>query len=143
MSKQRGHVAIGPGSASLILMIVLVSMSILCTLSVLSAHNDDRLSRRSLQVAQENYTLYDQAEITLSELAELLSGAEDMTEEALAALLPENVTLSDGVLQWEEENQNRGLSCAARMTWTEDGIHLTWVEHSVWAYSGEEDELWD
>ena len=133
MSRQRSHVAIGPGSASLILMIVVVSMSILCTLAVLSARSDERLSRRHLSMVQENYTLYDRSERTLSQLAALL---------AEGGALPEGVSQEGDMLYWTEETENRGLSCAAQILHEDGKIRLVWAEHSLWTDSGEEEE-WD
>ena len=143
MSKQRSHVAIGPGSASLILMIVVVSMSILCTLGVLSARGDDRLSRRSLEVAQINYTLYDRSERTLASLADLLSQTGDSSEETLISLLPEGVTLEGDLFSWTEEAEGRRLNCTARFSREGETFYLTWTEHSLWAEGGEENTEWD
>lgn len=74
MNKKR--FAIGPGAASLILMVVVVSMSVLGMLSLISARNDDNLTKRSMQMITQNYELNGKSERTL----QLVDG-----ERALAA----------------------------------------------------------
>ena len=126
---KKSHVAIGPGSASLILIIVALAMSVLATLSLISVRSDSRLLERSIQVAQINYTLYDRSEETLRALAQSL-GAGDP--------LPEGVTEEDGLYIWREESEGRVLSCAASLA--EDGQTLIWQTHRIGV---ETEEVWD
>ena len=146
MSK-RSHVAIGPGSASLILIIVAVSMSVLGTLTLISSRNDYKLSASSVAVAQTNYTLYDRSERTLCTLMETARTlGENASEEDWTAAMPENTTFEDGALTWCEEENGRCLHCSARVIWENGAPRAEWTEHrmSRVGESEEEDlEIWD
>ena len=65
---QKSRISFGPGAASLILIVVLLSMSVLGMLALMNARSDSRLSRRSVQVAQAGYALNAEAEAQLAKL---------------------------------------------------------------------------
>ena len=57
MNKSR--ISFGPGAASLILIVVILSMSVLGILALMNARSDSRLSARSVQVVQAGFTIGD------------------------------------------------------------------------------------
>ena len=59
---RRSRISFGPGAASLILIVVILSMSVLGILALMNARSDSRLSARSLQVVQAGYALHADAE---------------------------------------------------------------------------------
>ena len=60
--RKKGNIGMGPGAASLIMIFVMLSMSVLSMLSLMNSRNDVRLSERSAEVAGEIYTLNETAE---------------------------------------------------------------------------------
>ena len=52
--RRKSNVSFGPGAASLILIVVILSMSVLGMLALMNARNDDRLSSRSIDVIRHN-----------------------------------------------------------------------------------------
>ena len=68
-------ISFGPGAASLILIVVILSMSVLGMLALMSARNDRNLSRRSAEVAEAVYSLNEAAEETRRDLELLLEQA--------------------------------------------------------------------
>ena len=67
----RREYRIGPGAASLMLLVVVLSMIVLGMLALMSAHSDENLSRRSAEVAVEVAELNAAAERTLACTAEI------------------------------------------------------------------------
>lgn len=134
MNRKR-HIAIGPGAASLILIVVTLAMSVLAALTLISARNEHRLSQRSIEIAQVNYSLYDRSERTLASLAALVSDDEDWKEN-----LPAGVTLTENTFVWRETEGARSLQCAAVMSEMDGKNVLQWQVHRL---CGETEELWD
>ena len=60
--KRKSRVTFGPGAASLILIVVILSMSVLGMLALMNARNDIKLSDRSIAVVEAGYALNDKAE---------------------------------------------------------------------------------
>ena len=54
--RKKGNIGMGPGAASLIMIFVMLSMSVLSMLSLMNSRNDVRLSERSAEVAGEIYS---------------------------------------------------------------------------------------
>ena len=107
--------AIGPGAASLILIILVVSMSVLGMLSVMSARNDISLSERSLTVTANIYELNRKSEESFAAADRVLKAAAEKAaneEEYLAAVkenLPAEMELDGTEIIWTEY---AGLSAA-------------------------------
>ena len=57
MNQKNTNITMGPGAASLTLIFVMVSISVLAMLSLMSSRSDARLSERSVEVAQEVYAM--------------------------------------------------------------------------------------
>ena len=71
--KRKSSVSFGPGAASLILIVVILSMGVLGMLALMNARNDARLSSRSIEVVAAGFELNDQAERKLAELDDVLA----------------------------------------------------------------------
>lgn len=118
----RREFQIGPGAASLMLIVVVLSMSVLGMLTLMNARSDERLSTRSVEVAEEIYRLDERAEGSLAALdAALCALAEEASGEAayrelLAARLPEGMTLEGATVRWREtDGGTKTLVCAAEI----------------------------
>ena len=145
---------IGPGAASLMLIVVVLSMSVLGMLAMMNARSDNRLSGRSAEVTEQVYALDKQAEYTLAELdgmlAECAAQAQD-DEEYLALVagrLPMEASLTERTVRWQEYGEDgRSLFCAVelaqrgefpRARWTEHKLYTeleesSWIEETTWA----------
>ncbi len=134
MNRKR-HIAIGPGAASLILIMVTLAMSVLAALTLISARNEHQLSLRSIEITQANHSLYDRSERTLASLSALVNG-----EEGWKKMLPAGVGLKEDTLFWRETDGTRSLQCAAVITETNGKKILQWQIHRL---SGETEVLWD
>ena len=113
---------IGPGAASLMLLVVVLSMSVLGMLALMSARSDENLSLRSEEVARQVAELNVSAEQSLARLDAVLAQAAQAAQsdgEYLArieAALDENMTLTDRTVSWEETNdEGRTLACAVEL----------------------------
>lgn len=82
---------IGPGAASLILVIVVLAMSIFALLSLWEADNSQALSKRAMTFAQEEYSLSSLAQRKLMELDAVIGKAEAENKEIRLALVKENL----------------------------------------------------
>ncbi len=139
-------ISFGPGAASLILIVVILSMSVLGMLALMSARSDMNLTRRSAQVVEAVYELNAAAERRLAELdatvAKLREQAQD--DQALLALLaaqlPAGLKLDGQTVSWTEEDELRRLSCAAEVLPMSSARRLQWREHSLTAMT---EEIWN
>lgn len=145
----RRRFTIGPGAASLILVIVVLCMSTLGVLALMDARSDLALSRRSMAVAEEIYALNDRAERSLARVdaaaASCPASDPDAYWKALKAALPDGMTLADGVVSWEERQGMRTLSCAAQISQSGEGPRVRWVRHELLTDTEEMgfDDLWN
>ncbi len=137
---KKNRVAIGPGAASLILIVVVLSMSVLGILALMSARGDARLSRRSVEVTQAVYALENQAERRFASLDGTIAGAlamgaaEETLPEVVARNLPQGIRMDgDGAFSWEETDGLRTLSCRAALAPAESGQRLVWTAHRLTA----------
>ena len=159
---EKSRIRLGPGAASLILIIFVLSMAVLGMLALMSARNDRALSRRAAEVVRETYELQERAERKRAELSALLLkiGNENETgngtetgdrrvtaAERLAGRLPEGVRIEGRLLRWTEEGEGRRLDCALEIP--EDSgdepsgnIRTRWVSQKLTAEI-EESEEWD
>lgn len=119
MNKKR--FAIGPGAASLILMIVVVSMSVLGMLSLISARNDDNLTKRSMQMITQNYELNGKSERTL----QLVDG-----ERALVA-----ADAADDVAYMEKLSAQLEAKYPGIFVVSVEDMTVSWTEYSVYGAS--------
>lgn len=130
---------IGPGATSLILVAVVLCMSVLGILGLANSRNDARLAERSIVMAEGVSGLYDRSERTLASLDETVALWQQRGEDeaALQSQLPEGMTLSDGVISWQESNDlGQTLQCAARIGESGQVPRLTWVKHAIETEAG-------
>lgn len=143
----RRNMHIGPGAASLMLIVVVLSMSVLGILTLANAQNDIRLSIRSKAVIEEIYRLNEAAERSMAELdaaalkAEQASVDEESYLAAIAAALPEGMRLGeDGAVSWTEQGADgRSLACTAVLNRRGAFPRLDWTRrHLMTEYEGME-----
>lgn len=127
---------IGPGAASLLLVIVVVSMSILGLLALMSARSDENLMRRSHDFVSAEYETSASAERRLAEMDGIVADcARDAGDDAaflerIAERLPEGLTMDGRVISWEETfAAGRALSCSVRVSELGSMPRLAWMEH--------------
>lgn len=113
---------IGPGAASLMLLVVVLSMSALGMLAMMSARSDENLSLRSQDVARQVAELNVSAEQSLARLdAALADAARAAQSEAdylarVEAALEAGMTLLGRTVSWTETNDDgRTLTCAVEL----------------------------
>ena len=117
---------IGPGAASLMLLVVVLSMSALGMLAMMSARSDEGLSLRSQDVARQVAELNVSAEQALARLDAVLAdaaraaqGEADYLARVEAALAEEpeaGMTLLGRTVSWTETNdEGRTLTCAVEL----------------------------
>lgn len=141
--KKKSSVSFGPGAASLILIVVALSLSALGMLSLMNGRNDARLSERSAQVIEAVYRLNADAEEHRAELdALLVRAAEGKTDDeaylaALADALPEGTELEGAVLSWTESDGSRMLDCALGIQPLGSEKRTVWLRHNLTAETGE------
>lgn len=143
--KHKNSLSFGPGAASLILIVVILSMSVLGMLALMNARNDARLSERSTAVVIAGYELNDRAErrfAALDGVAAQCAAASDADEAYLAAvkgLLPEGMLMDGRIVSWEETDGLRTLNCAVEVMPLGDGERLVWRDHRLTAVT---EEIW-
>ena len=146
MNKRK--IALGPGAASLILIVVVLSLCMMAMLTQIGARNDYNLCTRSAEMVQRVYELNAQSERKLAELDALLvtarKDAGDMetylTE--LEALLPEDMTLEEDRITWTEPLDNRNLECVVQVLPPEEKQRTKWISHKLVVEEPEEDWEW-
>ena len=144
--RRRSNVAIGPGAASLILIVVILSMGVLGMLALMNARNDARLSSRSTAVVVAGFELNDRAERRLAELdsavaeCAALSDGDDAFLTAVRGRLPEGMLMDGRMVSWSETDGLRTLSCAVEVLPLGDGQRLAWRTHRMTAVT---EEIWN
>ena len=144
--RRKSNVAFGPGAASLILIVVILSMGVLGMLALMNARNDVKLSDRSTAVVVAGYELNDRAERRLAELdgaaAECAASCQGDDEymNALRGRLPEGMLLEDRTVTWSETDGLRTLSCAVEVLPLSGGQRLAWRSHRLTAVT---EEIWN
>ena len=144
--RRKSNVAIGPGAASLILIVVILSMGVLGMLALMNARNDARLSSRSTAVVVAGYELNDKAERRLAELdsavaeCAALSDGDDAFLTAVRGRLPEGMLMDGRMVSWSETDGLRTLSCAVEVLPQGENERLRWREHRLTAVT---EDIWN
>lgn len=129
---------IGPGAASLVLIIVILSMSVMSILTLTNARGDKRLSVRAVGVAEAAAALNVSAEHTLAEIDAALVNARNksVSEEdyldAVENILPAKVRIDGNVVSWDEsDDEGRILSCMIEIMPVSSSNRFEWKEHRL------------
>ncbi|MBP3901776.1 MAG: hypothetical protein J6D53_10065 [Blautia sp.] len=134
--QQKSKLSFGPGAASIILIVVILSMSILGLLSYMMARNDLALTDRSARVTEEAYEVNSRAEKSFAQLdaISVQTAAEtdgrDEYLEKLSGALPENMSIDGDKVVWTEEEGTHTLSCEALLSDDTEG-HISWGKHKM------------
>lgn len=143
---QKSRVSFGPGAASLILIVVILSMSVLGILALMNARNDIKLCERSVQVVQAGYALNAEAERKLASLDAIAamyaakSENDDDYAAAVRAFLPVDMSMNDRVISWNVTDGLRTLECAVTLNPLGQGQRFSWVNHRLTATT---EEAWN
>ena len=146
MNKRK--VALGPGAASLILIIVVLALCMMAMLTQISARNDYNLCTRSAEMVQRVYELNAQSEQKYAELDDVLAAARkdagdmDTYLEAVSASLPEGMTMEEDRIQWTEPLDNRNLECIVQLLPPEEKQRAKWISHKLVVDEPEDDWEW-
>ena len=146
MNKRK--IALGPGAASLILIVVVLSLCMLAMLAQIGSRNDYSLASRSAQMITRVYELQDQSERRLAELDAILVRCRQETQdrEAYLALveknLPEDMTLDEDIVSWTEPLDNRTMNCGVQILDPAGEKRTKWVNYKLKVDEPEEDWEW-
>ncbi len=142
-------VALGPGAASLILIVVVLSLCMMAMLTQIGARNDYNLCKRSAEMVQRVYELNEQSERKLAELDALLVKAQKEAGESMEAylekvedLLPEGMSLDEEQVTWTEPLDNRNLECIVQLLPPGEKERTKWVSHKLLVEEPEDDWEW-
>lgn len=146
--RRKSNVSFGPGAASLILIVVILSMGVLGMLALMNARNDAQLSRSSIEVVAAGYALNDRAERSVAKLDAVLARCATSTfsdEAYLAAVrgnLPDGMLMGqdDRIVSWELSDGLRTLSCAVEVLPQGEKERLRWREHRLTAVT---EDVWN
>ena len=143
-------VALGPGAASLILIVVVLSLCMMAMLTQIGARNDFNLCKRSAEMVQRVYELNAQSEKKLAELDVVLTEAQkeagsDMTAylEKVEELLPEGMSMEEDRITWTEPLDNRNLECIVQLLPPGEKERTKWISHKLLVEEPEGDWDWD
>jgi hypothetical protein len=138
----------GPGAASLILIVVALSLCMLAMLTQITARGDINLCTRSAEMIQRVYELNAQSEQRLAELDAVLAAARKDAAgmegylEQVGANLPEGMTLEADEVSWTEPLDNRYLECVVKLLPLEDSARTQWISHKLIVDEPEDDWEW-
>ena len=146
--RRKSNVSFGPGAASLILIVVILSMGVLGMLALMNARNDARLSSRSVEVVSAGFGLYDQAErdvAALDGVLALCASVSDTDETYLNAVrsnLPAGMLMDESTrtVSWERNDGLRTLNCAVEVLPLGGDRRLRWTSHLLTAVT---EDIWN
>lgn len=136
---RKSRVSFGPGAASLILIVVILSMSVLGILALMNARNDIKLCERSVQVVRAGYELNVEAERRLASLDAIAalyaakSENDDDYAAAVRAFLPTDMAMNDREISWDVTDGLRTLECAVSLNPLGAEKRFSWVNHRLTA----------
>ena len=145
---EKNRISLGPGAASLTLIFVMLGMSILGMLCLMSGRSDEKLSRRSIEVAETVYALNAAAEKDLALLDGLLQEAESASATDAEYLentknsLDDKYMLYDRDISWSVDEGDRTLVLCVQVQPLGSSPRVLWKQHSLETKSGTE-ESWD
>ena len=146
MNKRK--VALGPGAASLILIVVVLSLCMLAMLTLISSKNDYSIGVRSAEMIQKVYELNETSEKRLAELDAVLAESRKEASDFDAYLarvgknLPEEMEMDEDTVTWYSPLDNRTLECIVQILPLENSERLKWVSHKLVVEEPEDDWEW-
>ena len=146
MNKRK--IALGPGAASLILIVVVLSLCMLAMLAQIGSRNDFSLASRSAEMITRVYQLHDNTERRYAELDAILVKCQaETTDKAeylakVAENLPEGMTLDEDVISWTDPLDNRTMTCEVRLTDPGEMPRAEWITYKLKVDEPEEDWEW-
>ena len=148
MNKRK--VALGPGAASLILIVVVLSLAMLAMLMQISSRNDVSLTSRSAEMIARVYDLNADAERKMADLDEILIGCrEEIGEggmeaylELIAQKLPAGYDLLDDEVTWMDPLDNRIMTCTVKILPPDEKERTEWIAHKLVVEEPEDDWEW-
>ena len=146
MNKRK--IALGPGAASLILIVVVLSLCMLAMLAQIGSRNDVSLSSRSAEMITRVYELRDQSEHRMAELDAILVRCQAEAKDKAAYLaevaknLPEDMTMEEDVVSWSEPLDNRTMNCEVKILDPGTTPRAKWVSYKLKVDEPEEDWEW-
>ena len=129
-------IALGPGAASLILIVVILSLCMLSMLMQIGARNDLSLATRGTEMITRVYGLFSGSEHRLAKLDTFLLRCRNATDSQEAYMkmveqnLPEGYTMEDDVISWKEPLDRRVLTCAVRVLPYGEAERTEWTVHT-------------
>ena len=138
-------IALGPGAASLILIVVALSLCMLAMLAQIGARSDYNLAARSAEMITRVYELRDHSENRMAELDAVLvrCGAENLDRGAYLASvkenLPEGMTLNENIVSWTEPLDNRTMNCEVEILDPGGMPRAKWITYKLKVDEPEED----
>ena len=146
MNKRK--VALGPGAASLILIVVILSLCMLAMLTMIGSKNDYSLGVRSAEMIQKVYELNESSEKRLAELDAVLVDClkKETDPEAYLKLvgnnLPAEMELDEDLVTWYSPLDNRTLECIVQILPPGEKNRTKWVSHKLVVEEPEDDWEW-
>ncbi len=138
-------IALGPGAASLILIVVMLSLSMLSMLMQIGSRNDYSLASRSAQMTSKVYELSSDAERRLAKLDTVLVRLRKETQdkdeylELLEKNLPEGFEILNDEVTWKALLGNRTLTCTVRILPPGGKNRTEWIAHKLVVEEPEEE----
>ncbi len=135
MNKRK--IALGPGAASLILIVVMLSLCMLAMLAQIGSRNDLSLASRSAMMISRVYHLSANSERKLAELDTLLAKCQQETQDQAAYLelvaqnLPEGMEIEDKLISWTEPLDNRTMNCVVELADPGEMPRAKWVNYKL------------
>ena len=141
-------IALGPGAASLILIIVVLSLCMLAMLATIGSRNDYSLASRSAEMITRVYELHDKSEQRMAEVDAILVRCQKETQdrdaylEMVAENLPEDMEMDEDVISWTEPLDNRTMNCEIRVEDPGAYPRATWITYKLKVDEPEDDWEW-
>jgi len=139
-------IALGPGAASLILIVVVLSLCMLAMLAQIGSRNDFSLASRSADMITRVYELSDQSERRMAELDAILVRCRKEAGENQEAYLelvkqnlPEDMTLEEDLVSWTEPLDNRTMNCQVKLAGPGEMPRAEWVNYRLKVDEPEDD----
>lgn len=144
MNKRK--IALGPGAASLILIVVVLSLCMLAMLAQIGSRNDISLASRSADMITRVYELSDQSERRMAELDAILVRCRKEAGESQEAYLelvkqnlPEDMTLEEDLVSWTEPLDNRTMECQVKLADPGEMPRAEWTGYRLKVEEPEDD----